>query len=245
MRIEGRAPHALHTQRSVWVALRRSSRYRDPTRFGGRLVHPHLPEGLAGTNARHQDEERREGDRLASFGGEPPTGVHWRTEVRFAILHANRAAASPVEYPAARAAPDLRRVGAAEARRSCVPAFSQHVLAQLHFYPARSLSVLDGAREWEAGAYGRDDVRPLRQGRTRTGVAQGMGRKSGLGLQASARVQASPEPKVGSTSATKLSFWTEWTENRNFGTARNGCKPMIGWRLLDYSPVPKRQKSVG
>jgi len=130
-------------------------------------------------------------------------------------------------------------------RRSCVPAFSQHVLAQLHFYPARSLSVLDGAREWEAGAYGRDDVRPLRQGRTRTGVAQGMGRKSGLGLQASARVQASPEPKVGSTSATKLSFWTEWTENRNFGTARNGCKPMIGWRLLDYSPVPKRQKSVG
>src|SRR2546429_4066270 len=74
MRIEGRAPHALHTQRSVWVALRRSSRYRDPTRFGGRLVHPHLPEGLAGTNARHQDEERREGDRLASFGGEPPTG---------------------------------------------------------------------------------------------------------------------------------------------------------------------------
>src|SRR5205823_687276 len=51
MRIEGRAPHALHTQRSVWVALRRSSRYRDSTRFGGRLVHPHLPEGLAGTNA--------------------------------------------------------------------------------------------------------------------------------------------------------------------------------------------------
>src|SRR5437016_14592338 len=145
MRIEGRAPHALHTQRSVWVALRRSSRYRDSTRFGGRLVHPHLPEGLAGTNARlPQDEERREGDRLASFGGEPPTGVHWRTEVRFAILHANRAAASPVESPAARAAPDLKRVGAAEVRRSCVPAFSQHVLAKLHVYPARSLSVLDG-----------------------------------------------------------------------------------------------------
>jgi len=132
------------------------------------------------------------------------------------------------------------RVGAAEVRRSCVPAFSQHVLAQLHFYPARSLSVLDGAREWGAGAFGRDDVRPLRQGRTRTGVAQGMGRKSGLGLQASARVQASPEPKVGSTSAPKLSFWTEWTENRNFGPARNGCKPMIGWWLLDYSPVAQR-----
>ena len=33
-----------------------------------------------------------------------------------------------------------------------------------------------------AGAHGRDDVRPLRQGRTRKGVTQGMGRKGGLGL---------------------------------------------------------------
>src|SRR5437667_284124 len=85
-----------------------------------------------------------EGHRVASFGGEAPTGVDWRTEVRFAISHANRPAASPVEYPAARAAPDLRRVGAAEVRRPCVPAFSQHVLAKLHVYPARSLSVLAG-----------------------------------------------------------------------------------------------------
>src|SRR2546429_6744145 len=102
MRIEGRAPHALHTQRSVWVALRRSSRYRDPTRFGGRLVHPHLPEGLAGANARHPDEERREGDRLASFRGEPPTRGHWRAALRIAILYPNPAAASPVGSPAAR-----------------------------------------------------------------------------------------------------------------------------------------------
>ena len=100
-------------------------------------------DGVAGPRL-PQDEERREGDRLASFGGEAPTGVDWRTEVRFAISHANRPAASPVEYPAARAAPDLRRVGAAEVRRPCVPAFSQHVLAKLHVYPARSLSVLDG-----------------------------------------------------------------------------------------------------
>src|SRR5207253_4432493 len=74
-------------------------------------------DGVAGPRL-PQDEERREGDRLASFGGEAPTGVHWRTEVRFAISHANRPAASPVEYPAARTAPDLRRVGAAEVRRS-------------------------------------------------------------------------------------------------------------------------------
>src|SRR5579883_933948 len=155
MRVEGRSPHALHTLCRVRVALRRSSRYRDPARFVGWLVHPNPPEGLAGTVARvPQDEERREGDRLASFGGEVSAGVHWRKEVRFAISHADRAAASPVEYPAARAAPDVRRVGAAEVRRPCVPAFSQHVFAQLHVYPAGNLSVLDGAREWRAGAYG-------------------------------------------------------------------------------------------
>ena len=108
----------------------------------------HICRRLGGADARFpQDEERREGDRLASFGGEPPTGVHWRTEVRFAILHANRAAASPVEYPAARAAPDLGKVGAAKVRRPCVPAFSQHVLAELHVHSARNLQVLDGTRE--------------------------------------------------------------------------------------------------
>src|SRR5437899_6666286 len=46
-------------------------------------------DGVAGPRL-PQDEERREGDRLASFGGEAPTGVDWRTEVRFAISHANR-----------------------------------------------------------------------------------------------------------------------------------------------------------
>jgi len=33
------------------------------------------------------------------------------------------------------------------------------------------------------------------------------------------------------------SFGPNGTENRNFGRARNGCKLMIGWWLLDYSPV--------
>ncbi len=103
-------------------------------------------DGVAGPRL-PQDEEQREGDRLASFGGEAPTGVDWRTEVRFAISHANRPAASPVEYPAARAAPDLGKVGAAKVWRPCVPAFSQHIPAELHVHSARNLQVLDGTRE--------------------------------------------------------------------------------------------------
>src|SRR5437899_12098995 len=48
MRIEGRAPHALDTQRSGVVALRRSCQYRDPTRVGGQPAPSRWPEWMAG-----------------------------------------------------------------------------------------------------------------------------------------------------------------------------------------------------
>lgn len=128
-----------------------------------------------------------------------------RERVQPAVLFTERQAATSVEHPAAQAAPNLGQTRSAQVRRACIPAFSQHVPADLHDDTSGTHQVLDGPR-W------RGNVRPLRQNQRGRGVPQRSGRESGSGFRHSFQNSC---------------YWTEWTEMDRNARCAIGCECVI------------------
>src|SRR5439155_1118018 len=138
---------------------------------------------------------------ISFFDGQIAAGLHGKADARKVgkqdqpvVCLTQWQAASPVERPAAQAAPGPGRPRPTEVRRPCVPSLSQYVPAELHGDSSRSLAVLDGS-------FRRGHVRPLRQDQIERGVSQRNGREGRFGFR---------------TSVQNHRYWTEWTENRKF-----------------------------